>query len=242
MGGLRFGIGTLLAAGSLAAGASTACAADMTPEQAQAAVNAAFAEQKRGNLEGVIPLLDPVIAAFESMQARSATFCSENQKQTLALLLTAASDHNEGKSSAPGGKTVVVNEAFCIALFLKGYVMVDMGRNAEAETFLRRAHEGEPLNAHFLNEYAEWYKMAGQWQRAHDLFAEALDKASYADDESQPKYRARALRGMGYTEIELGKLDDAEKHMPESQKYDPDSNAAKHELEYIARLRKHRST
>jgi len=137
---------------------------------------------------------------------------------------------------------VVVDEAYCAALFLNGFVLIDMGRAAEAENFLRRAHEAEPYNAHFLNELAEWYKSARQWQRAHDLFAEAVETSEYADEKNKGAFRARGLRGMGFTEIEMGKLDEAERHMRESQKYEPDSAAARQELDYIASLRKRPST
>ena len=138
--------------------------------------------------------------------------------------------------------TRVVEQSFCIALFLKGFVLIDLGRPAEAEAFLRRAHEAEPYSAHFLNEYAEWNKMAGKWQLAHDLFAESLEKADLAESENKAAFKARALRGMGYTEIELGQLDEAERHMRESQKYEPDSPAAQHELDYIASMRKRRTS
>jgi tetratricopeptide (TPR) repeat protein len=188
-------------------------------------------------------LLDPVIAALETMQAKQSTFCAENMQQTLMITLGAAAKADMGaapKGKAPniGRSTVVVDQSFCIALFLKGFVLIDTGHPAEAEAFLRRAHEAEPYSAHFLNEYAEWYKAAGQWQRAHDLFADAVSLAEMADDADKAAFKARALRGMGFAEIELGKLDEAEKHMRESQKIDPANTAAQHELDYIASQRK----
>lgn len=229
-------------AAGLAAGAPLARAAAMTAEQARAAVEIALSERARGNTSGVIPAIDPVIVAFEGMQANERTFCAQNQPQTLLLLLGAAAEADKGKAPVPATKTVVVDHAYCTALFLKGFMLIDLGRPGEAEAFLRRAHEAEPYNAHFLNEYAEWYKMAGQWQRAHDLFAEAVEKSELANDPEKAPYKARALRGMGFTEIELGKLDDAESHMRESQKYDPDNPAVRQEIEYIARLRRRRTS
>jgi tetratricopeptide (TPR) repeat protein len=203
----------------------------MTNEEANAAFQRALAERNRGNLPGVIPQLDPVIAAMEEMQKTQGVYCADNQAQVLIVL----SQHALSKDGRNG---VIVDNAYCMALFFKGFVLVDLGKSAEAETFLRRAHEAAPLNAQYLNEYAEWHKSVGHWQKAHDLFSEAVNLAEMADKEVHDAYLARALRGMGYTEIELGKLDEAERHMKQSQKYDPDSNAARHELEYIESLRR----
>lgn len=236
MHGFGSSLGAVLLASSLAVGAPAVRAAEMTAAQARAAVSGAFDEQKRGNIDGVLALIDPVIASLETMQARTPTFCAENQQQALVILGGALA------GTAPGAKAVITDEAFCIALFLKGFVLIDRGEVAKAETFLRRAHEAEPYNAHFLNEFAEWYKTAGQWQRSHDLFAEAAEKAEFADDDARPAYKARALRGMGYTDVKLGKLDEAEQHMRDSQTYDPDSAVARDELDYIANLRKRPST
>ena len=232
-------IAIAIAAGALAMPAARA--ADMTSEEARTAVQNALGEKTRGNIDGVIPLLDPVIAAFEAMRAKAPSFCAENNQQTLIILLGAAVDAEKGKARKQSGSTFVVDGAYCTALFVKGFVLIDTGHPAEAEGFLRQAHETAPYNAHFLNEYAEWYKTAGQWQRSHDLFAQALELAEMANDVEKGPRKARALRGMGYAEIELGKLNDAERHMRESQKYEPDSRAAKSELDYITSLRRRQS-
>jgi len=113
----------------------SAHAAEMTGQEAMEAVSKAFDERKSGNLEGVIPLLDPVIAAYKGMQAQMPSFCAENSGQSL-LILGAAATSGAGRS---GKAARVVEESFCIALFLKGFVLIDLGRAEEAEGFLRRA-------------------------------------------------------------------------------------------------------
>ncbi|MDF8334324.1 hypothetical protein [Novosphingobium cyanobacteriorum] len=203
----------------------------MTNEEASAAFQRALSERDRGNVPGVIPQLDPVIAAMEEMQKTQGVYCADNQAQTLLIL----SQHAMSKDAR---SAIVVDGTYCMALFFKGFVLIDLGRPTEAEAFLRRAHETAPFNAQYLNEYAEWHKSMGHWQQAHDLFAKAAGLAEMADKAVHDAYLARALRGMGYTEIELGKLDEAERHMKQSQKYEPDSNAARHELEYIESLRR----
>lgn len=208
--------------------------AAMTAEATRAALQQAIAERSRGDLDALIARTEPIIAAFEDMQKQQPAYCAENAPQALAILAQFVSS-----DSAKSGKSaIVVDQAFCMALFLKGFTLIDTGKNALAADFLRRAHETEPYNAQFLNEYAEWHKSAGQWQRAHDLFEQAYGLAEFANDADKPAYRARSLRGMGFTEIEMGQLDEAERHMKESLKFDPQNRGVPGELEYIARMRR----
>lgn len=132
------------------------------------------------------------------------------------------------------GKAVAVSSAVCDAHFGKGYALVDLGRGDLAEAELRRATELAPDNAHFANEYAELFKSRREWQRSYDLFAHAwaiVDKSTAGED---AKVAARALRGMGYTRIEMGRLDDAAKLFRQSLDYDPSNVGAKTELDFIA--------
>ncbi len=97
-----------------------------------------------------------------------------------------------------------------------------------------------PTRPHYVNEYAEWFKAHHQWQQAYDLFAHAWDIVDHDKTGPDRKIAARALRGMAYTNIELGDLDKAEKLFQQSQQYDSDNPAAKSELEYIQQQRAER--
>ena len=133
----------------------------------------------------------------------------------------------------------MIDSAFCLAPFLKGFALIDLQRWDDAEPMLRLASESAPLNAQFRNEYAEWHKAMKQWQKAHDIFAEAYGLGEFESDEGAKKFnQARALRGMGFTEIEMGDLDKAEESFKKSLKLLPDHEGAKSELQYIADLRK----
>ncbi len=146
------------------------------------------------------------------------------------------SPENAAAPAAPAG-TVAIAIDYCDALFIKGFSLIDLNRASEAEPFLRRATELSPLNAHYLNEYAEWFKSVRQWQKSYDLFAQAADLAPVQPAEERDKRHARSLRGMGYAMIEMGKLDDAEMLMNQSLKLEPDSAGANQELAYIAEQR-----
>jgi len=137
--------------------------------------------------------------------------------------------------AGPGKEPVMIDPAVCDAHFGKGFALIDLGKGNLAEGELRRAIELAPYEAHYVNEYAELFKSRREWQKSHDLFARAW--AIVDKDKSGPdaKVAARALRGMGYTQIGLGRLDDAERLFRQSQEYEPDSKAAHFELSHIAR-------
>lgn len=149
--------------------------------------------------------------------------------------LCARSEVERRQSASPGKEPVLIDPAICDAHFGKGFALIDLGKGNLAEGELRRAIELAPYDAHYINEYAELFKSRREWQKSHDLFARAW--AIVDKDKSGPdaKVAARALRGMGYTQIALGRLDDAERLFRESQEFEPDSKAARFELSHIAR-------
>ncbi|QSR18130.1 diguanylate cyclase [Novosphingobium sp. KA1] len=129
---------------------------------------------------------------------------------------------------------VMVSSAVCDAHFGKGFALVDLGRGDLAEAELRRATELAPDNAHYANEYAELFKSRRQFQESYDLFARAwsvVDKDTKGPDAG---IAARALRGMGFNLIELGRLDEAKTMFSQSLAYDAGNAAAKTELDFIA--------
>lgn len=143
------------------------------------------------------------------------------------------SDRAAHKANADN--VVLVDGAVCDAHFGKGYALIDLGRGDLAEAELLKATQMAPDDAHFANEYAELFKSRRQWQKSYDLFAHAwaiVDKSTTGPDASMA---ARALRGMGYNKIQLGDLAEAEQLFHQSQEYEPNNEAAKIELGYIAR-------
>lgn len=184
-----------------------------------------------GNPADAVRLVDPVIAAFDADYAdKSKTyFCADDDVAMLTLL---------GQSAADNKDAVVLESTWCDALFVKGFALIDLKRLPEAGAFLERAAEMDALNAHYINEYAEWHKSNRNWQKSYDLFEKARDAAAYAPKKYRPEFEARSLRGMGFTKIELGDLDQAEKYFRDSLKLVPKHQGALQELDYIKTLRK----
>ncbi|MBB4612126.1 tetratricopeptide repeat protein [Novosphingobium taihuense] len=225
-----------LAAIVLLTTAATAHAEPMTPEAAREAVSKAMDEIRKQNPAGVLPLVDPVVVALQDQQSKQISQCADDMTQAIllsAMQAAALKKQDEAKSAA------LIDNAYCLAPFLKGFALIDLHRWDDAEPMLRLASESAPLNAQFRNEYAEWFKAMKQWQKAHDVFEEAYGLGEFESDEANKKAnQARALRGMGFTEIEMGDLDKAEKSFKKSLKIIPNHEGAKIELQYIANLRK----
>jgi len=171
---------------------------------------------------------DIVIADYKSRFNDAATIyvCAGSGPETIANLMI---------GGAAKQRTVAVSEDWCSAYFVKGYALIDLNRSDLAEPELRQATEMAPFNAHYLNEYAELFKLKHEWQKSYDLFSKALDVAPLNDESTRAAVTARSLRGMGYAKIELNELDEAERLMKQSLEFEPESAGARSELQYIAR-------
>ncbi len=134
-----------------------------------------------------------------------------------------------------GQKTFIVgSDVWCTALWGKGFALIDLRRSEEAGTFLARSVEMMPVNAHFINEYAEWYKSKREWKASYDLFLRAWHTVGHDAQGTDRKIAARALRGMGYNLIEQGDLDGAERLYRQSLDYEPEAaGKVQQELDYI---------
>jgi len=208
--------------------ASPALAA-LTPDEQRAAVKKG-AQLIGKDAQGAIDVVAPVIVQSTVMTPKPDTdyVCVSDMGDTIGKMLGAA---------ARKRNAVAVADDVCAALFITGFALIDAGRAVEAEPYLRRATELEPLNSHYLNEYAEWFKTARQWQKSYDLFAQAAAMADQQPADMRAERHARSLRGMGFTLIELGRLDDAEARFTESLKLQPDNRGALSELRYIKEQR-----
>jgi tetratricopeptide (TPR) repeat protein len=218
-----------------------ALASSITPVQAES-VTVTFQSEHREKLDAGFDALwagqyskaekifARVITDFEEKHSGQRIYrCADGMDDTLQVAILAAADAGTGPIS-------VLGPEWCEALFGMGYVLIDLKRSDEAGKYLARAVEMAPTKAHYINEYAEWYKSRREWQRSHDLFAQAWDKVSHDKAGPNRTVAARALRGMGFNKIELGDLDEAKRLFNQSLEFELENAMAKSELEYIARL------
>lgn len=137
-----------------------------------------------------------------------------------------------------GKKFILGSDVWCTALWGKGFVLIDLNRSPEAGEYLARAVEMMPFNAHFINEYAEWYKPQRDWKKSYALFERAWQTVDRDVNGRDRKIAARSLRGMAFNLIEQGDLDQAEHFLKLSLEYEPEASAkVNNELAYIAEQR-----
>lgn len=186
-----------------------------------AQVDQAFDLIRKGKQAQAVGLFDKVIASADQSLA------GDSRSRVCQSDRTA--------HSANQSQVVLVDGALCDAHFGKGYALIDLGRGDLAEGELLKAMQMAPGNAHFANEYAELFKSRREWQQGYDAFAHAWAIADKDKTGPDADLSARALRGMGYTKMQLGDLDEAARLFRQSQEYEPGSEAAKIELGNIAR-------
>ena len=184
-------------------------------------------ERKPGE---AIAILDQLLAEEERAHAGEGRriMSARSSAETLMYALEGATENRE---------TVVVGPTWSMAVFLKGFALIDLGRADEAKPLLEKAVEMAPMNSQFLAELGEWHKGRRQWTEAYALFERAADATGISPEALQRAEKGRALRGMGFVLIEQGRLGEAEKVFRKCLKLDPNDQSAKNELQYIREQR-----
>ena len=122
-------------------------------------------------------------------------------------------------------------------MFIKGSALVSLKEYAEAEQVLAEAIALSPMNSMYLSEYAYVFLARKQWLEGLAWAQKAEEAAAFSPESDAKDERGRALRHMGFAQIELGRLDEAEKTFKAALKLNRNDAKAKHELEYIKQMR-----
>jgi len=175
-------------------------------------------------------ILDPLIAAQEAENAdrKETLYCSNTRAETLYCLLQAARE----KKSA-----IALDGTLCNALFMRGFAEIDLGRIPAAEADHARMVALSPSNAHYLSEMGELQSRKHDWAAALSWFHRAETASGFAAPERVKAEQGRALRGIGYVDVELGKLDEAEAAYRRCLEIDPRDQKAQAELGYVLGLK-----
>ena len=180
-----------------------------------------------GKPAAAVKIFDAVIADYEARHDPAVPYrCTtgEAAKETIAY----------ASKSLNGARFILGSEEWCTALWGKGFALIDLGKSTEAGPYLARSVEMDPMNAHFINEYAEWFKPQRQWQQSYDLFLRAWRTVDHDRKGLHRRVAARALRGMAFNMIELGDLNEAERLYRQSLDYEPEAaTKVQNELDYI---------
>ena len=173
---------------------------------------------------------DKVIAAFKARYggSKQKVYCGRTSAETLGSLLQATVEKNNA---------IALSSTWADAYYMKAYALQDLGRLPEAKSNVQIALAMSPFNSQYRSELGEIYQLEKNWAKAKQEFGEAEDNAKLAPEDSKAAELGRARRGLAYVFVELGKLDEAEKKYQQCLAADPNDIRAKHELEYVRRLK-----
>ena len=193
----------------------------------------ALAKAGKGG-EAIASYLDPVVAHFDSRLADSSHvyYCSHSQQETLLYALKGAADNKD---------TIVLGSAWCDALYVKAFALIDLKRLDEAEISLRRALALAPERSLYLNELGHVLTARKNWAEAKAAFAHAEAAAEIPSSDAKAM-KSRGCRGIGYVEVEENKLDEAEATYNRCLGIDPADAQSRAELGYIRKVRAQRKT
>lgn len=141
---------------------------------------------------------DAMIAGFSAAQREPGVsyFCNRD-RGGVANMMSAARQ---------GAKVELAPEAWCEALFAKGFALTDLKRFDEAADALGKAVAMDPTNPHFRNQYADILRLRGDAKGALAQYAKAYDLGMADDGEQAGAMATRALRGMALTSESSGDL------------------------------------
>jgi TPR repeat protein len=173
---------------------------------------------------------DKVIAAFKARYegGEQKIYCARTSAETLGYLLKATVDETSA---------VVLSDTWAYAYFIKAFALVDLRRIAEAKANVQLALELSPSNSEYLSELGHVYHVEKNWSKAKQQFESAEGNANLSPEDTRALELGRARRGLAYSFVELGKLDEAEKKLQQCLSADPNDTIAKGELEYVRGLR-----
>lgn len=179
-----------------------------------------------GNLTRALELLQPVVA-----------FC-DGLLDSGRLLVSAAdpAQYQAYVAEAGNGEPVDWVDMACPEAY-KTHAFVDVENKdvGAAFAYLDKAIRLAPYWSEPLAERGYLLNQVGKPAEGLASYRAALALAE--KDQTNRATRALALRGIGYSQVELGDLEAAEQAYQQSLQIDPDSRIAKDELEYISQQR-----
>jgi tetratricopeptide (TPR) repeat protein len=180
-----------------------------------------------GLLEEAETLLETTLNAFYSkMETEGKLYVSVANKEELAAF------HKEH----PGAQVVWLDYAFGEALHLHTYIAVERRNFEEALQRSEREMEFRPYAADTWTERGIILNHQHRPKEALKAYRRARQVAERFASNSD--HRPAVLRGIGFTQVELGNLEAARKAIEASLDLAPENKLGLNELEYIKRLQK----
>ncbi len=195
-------------------------------------LNAAAQLNVTTNSAKVLDIYDKVIAAYEQpyKDGKVTIYSARMPAEAMYYAMLASKEGKDAK---------VLSSNLGYAYFLKGYALVDLGRDDEAKTQLDHAVALSPMNAQFLGEVASYYQRKKDWATSLSYHQKAEEAAqnNFSPSNTKNIELAHAWRGEGFAYTETNRLDEAEKMYRKCIELDSNDSRARNELNYIAQLK-----
>ena len=175
-------------------------------------------------------MLDAVIAFFETRYVTTNAACvSFETKADFQRFLT-----QSGLTNA-----VWLDWSYKQAYYFKAFIATELSEHEQALRLLDQVLRVSPDDVGALSEKGNIYNITGRPRSGLEQYRKAYELAK--DVDARKAMAARALRGMGYAYVELGRLQEAEAAYRDSLTLEPDNRIALEELTFIDALRKKRA-
>lgn len=193
--------------------------------------------EKGQSQRAINEFLDPVIQQFRTHYQKEPRkiYCARTLTEAQVYLLAEV-------ESTFDQDVVVLQSTWADAYYLKGYALIELGNADAAISALDHAILLSPASSAYLSERGHLYQLVKDWKNAQRMFEKAVEGAEHAPPSTAQSERARALRGVGFTLVELGQLEQAEEKFRECLRLNPTDQKAKGELMYIEQLRRKNRT
>ena len=204
--------------------------AQVIGSQYRSAIDQALQATSRGDLARAVELLQPVAVFCDGLLAKGTKLVSVADDAEYQAFVAESGD---------GAPVDWVDMACPEAYHALGFIAVERHDAGTAFAVLDKAMRLAPYWVDPLTERGGLLNTSGRPKEGLAVYQQAL-----ALVESHPSNRSRhamVLRGIGFSQTELGDLDAAEQAYRKSLEIDPGNTTATNELEYIRQQREKRA-
>ncbi|MEZ5757508.1 MAG: tetratricopeptide repeat protein [Emcibacteraceae bacterium] len=195
---------------------------------------------RQGDLSDALDAnIKPIIEHFnENYQNKySRMFSARSKQESMLYTMNGLLQNGLKKQNKNSDNVYSIPYVYALAFYLEGYINISLGRMSAAKKALNQALTLSPNNSLFSSELGHIYQSEKRYIEALEIFEKSVKDADLSPEEIKITEKGRALRGAGYSLIELNRLDEAEVKYNEALKINPDDKSSSNELRYISGLR-----
>jgi len=218
----------------------SALVADDASKEVYELMNKATNSVGEGDLNTALEkYINPIIKVFEQEYKNKYTlmYSARSSQESIIYSLEMLVVHGIPIDKKKLSNVYRIPYVFAKAFYAKGSVNISLGRINLGRKALEKAITLAPRNSLFLSELGYTYQVDEKFTEAMEIYEKALSGAEHSPDTEKKREKGRALRGIGYSLIELNRLDEAEEKYQQALAINPSDGKSLNELKYIKNLR-----